>query len=782
MEFATTGGGVLDIENASFNWYLNLLQSFSVRLVNVSVFDNITLTECASPIIWSHVGVGQSAALSNYAMLSSLCFAGGTMDRCVWTRAVITASGNYVQSWTDLSGFTVTNERIHSYEDIRGNSSTGCQLLNRVTSATFTDGTRIGGRSALVTCTDVTFTRTTYADRTFGNTITTVSQYVFDLTTNCLRCTFDGIDFGGLHMTQANSGLMSVGAAGCTAIKLRNIGTYAAPVSLGSPRRDKVDWTRVTTTATVTSVAHGLMTGNSFYVVVSSVVAAITVGLKTVVAAATADTFTFACINAGAASGTISFFGTMCANVVVFATSSAANNVELKRVYAPHTRTNLYTADNSAKNIRMENVYSDYLNAFTVPILNGTQRAVTGLPTLAAQTSVYGTHWFGNFIADVNANDASTWTRATTTCTVTSVDHALRTGLFINVTVSSSETAVVLGQKTVTVIDSDTFTFACLNAGDASGTLTINPFISRIGVLMNEPTADTTAQVTFDAGGAAFTSKGSIFMPTIGDQVTFEHPDYVLGHTKFNIAEPVMGVGTLTNYNVTYALDLNDGAGFGSFKNLSFRCLGAGGTNGSTTVTMTDTTGVAVNDYVFGTNVAPLNRVVSIDSGTNITVEKANTGTVSGILRFNQIPNEAGIDASVGFKMRLRIATVTTNATAPTYIYVFTDSTAVSRGYQYPLDLVPLEVTVQDAFGAPIQNARVAIYNSSTDQELLNALTDINGVAAGTTSFVSNTNLYIRSRKNSIGFTRYINNDSSGLLESTGFSSIVTLLSDTIAS
>jgi len=64
-----------------------------------------------------------------------------------------------------------------------------------------------------------------------------------------------------------------------------------------------------------------------------------------------------------------------------------------------------------------------------------------------------------------------------------------------------------------------------------------------------------------------------------------------------------MAGGTLTNYEITYSIDKNDGSGFSAFKNLSYTRAGATGTTGLFVINMTSTTGVAVNDYVFGTNV-----------------------------------------------------------------------------------------------------------------------------------------------------------------------------------
>lgn len=693
-EFATTGGGVLDIDKACFNWYLNLNQPFSVALSNVGVLTTLIVTECASPITWSHVGVGQEAAVSTFGLSMSLCFAGGTITDCVWTRATLAASGNYCVSLADVSGLTFTRDRAHSLGGARGNATTGAATITRAVDCSWMDCTIAGGRCLLVTCTDCTFTDTVYYDHPATTTPVTNPMYTFELTSNCLRTKIDGLTFGGLTMCQPYSGILSVGAAGCTDTKLRNLGTYASPLDLGAAQQDDVTWTRVTTTATVTKVGHGLKVNDIVYCLISSSIAAIVVGAKTVASTPTADTFTFTCLNAGAASGTLTYYPTMSALLFTCATGAAANDVEVKRCYTTHTRTNLFTADNSSKNILIENAFADFIGVPLTPMLNGKAKGIASTPSLAAQTSCYGTHWLDFFTRPITASVAGVaWTRATTTATVTSVDHGLITGSLLNVTVTSSAAAIVLGQKSITVTGADTYTFTCLNAGAASGTLTMVPLVDRIGIVMNEATAETAGIYTFDSGAPAFTSAGGLYQPVIGDQTTFETPDYVIGHTGFPIAEAVMAGGTIANYELTYSIDKNDGSGFSAFRNLYYPRAGGGGSNGSTTVTMTSTTGVAAGDYVWGTNIAPNAKVVTVDNATTVTVDLANVGVVSGVLRFNQAPSETGIDAQDGFKLRVRIRTSTTNATAITSVYVITTSTATSRAYQYPLDLGTLTLT-----------------------------------------------------------------------------------------
>ena len=154
----------------------------------------------------------------------------------------------------------------------------------------------------------------------------------------------------------------------------------------------------------------------------------------------------------------------------------------------------------------------------------------------------------------------------------------------------------------------------------------ISTTVGRIGLFMNEATAQTVNQVTL-ANGANFTSAGGLYMPVIGHSVLFETPNFIIGHTAFTNTALVMAGGTSTNYGYKYQIDKNDGAGWST-----------------ESVTLTPTTlGTALNGLT-------------------------------------------GISASLGFKLRLRVTTSTTNATAITSIYLVTATTAVAQDNLYPLD------------------------------------------------------------------------------------------------
>jgi hypothetical protein len=87
--------------------------------------------------------------------------------------------------------------------------------------------------------------------------------------------------------------------------------------------------------------------------------------------------------------------GTVCA----IATGAAAQDIKLQRIFTSLTRTNLYSGDNSSTRITVDNCMGDYADVPVNNMLNVLCRGVGATPTYAAQTAVYGTHWFDHFIS-----------------------------------------------------------------------------------------------------------------------------------------------------------------------------------------------------------------------------------------------------------------------------------------------------------------------------------------------------------------------------------------------
>lgn len=684
-------GAVISIDKVMCAWYALLQQAYSISLNNSGFNDTLRVEELATAADWSYLCVGNTAAQNNTGLNMSINLAGGTLSYSVFCRYTHAASSEYTCSLTDLDGWTFSNVTSRMIAATRSNGSTGEWILNRVKNTTWSNCKNIGGQMYMSACANVTINDIVYVDVPAGTTPNSNAMYV--LTTSpggCSNITLDGVSFGGLTLVQPYSGLF-YGAGGVVKARIRNIGSAATPLDLGGARQDGVSWSRVTTTATVTKTAHGLKANDVIYVIVCSDTSAIAVGSKTVASAPTADTFTFTCTNGGASSGTLSYYPTM--SGYVFYSANAPYDFKAQRCYTTHCRTSVFRVDNSVKKITVENVWGDFPTGPTVAGLNMHTKGVGGSSALTAQTNpVYGSHWLDYYSGDCPSNlSGVAWSRTTTTATVTSSGHGLRSGERVIVTVTSDAAAIVLGIKAITVISASQFTFTCLNAGAASGTLSFVPANGAIAIVANEASAETASYVTKDSGNPNFTASGTVYFPSIGDQMTWEMPYFCIGHGLFPIAEVIMGAGTLADYEILYQID--QGSGYSSWKNLSYRRTGAGGSGGSTTVTMTDTTGVAVNDYVFGTGIAPFAKVQSIDSGTNITVDIANTGAVSGTLRFNQLPSETVSDVSVGFKLKVRVIARVNASAAWSYLAIRTYSTSTDRSYQYPLDTATVQMT-----------------------------------------------------------------------------------------
>ena len=325
FDLTTTGGGVIEMDKVNLAWYPSISQAYSVSMVDVGILTQLSLSEVAQPMTLTRVCVGQEAANTQTGLIMNLCFAGGTITDVHVTRAGL-ATAVYIATLTDIAGFTFNNLRLNS-RLVKANVGAGSVLATRVVDCDFTNTKIVGAKAILVACTDVSFTTTSYADVVTGTTATTAAQNnsVFELVTaNSSGLKFDGIDFFGLTNVHPYLQILNVGVAGCSNIKLRNIGTSpSSPLSLGSANQ----------------TAYLINIGNGF----------------------------------------------------------AASDVKVQKCFVSNTRTGLYTVDNSSTRITFENVMGDYADVPVASGLNMLHKGVGSTPTYAAQTGVYGTHWWDHF-------------------------------------------------------------------------------------------------------------------------------------------------------------------------------------------------------------------------------------------------------------------------------------------------------------------------------------------------------------------------------------------------
>lgn len=272
QEFVTTAAGDIDIDKAVFQWYGNFLQAYRADVTNSAWNDTLILQEIASPINVDNVIVSPTQTQLNNALNMVSCFGGGTFQNANLARFSLAASGAYVCVCNYVTGVTFSNVKSRTLLN-RGNASTGCWNSTQAVNCTWTGCMNIGGQFAAVGHQGSTFTNHVHIDQFSGTTGTTNAHYAFTFSTGSNNITIDGVTFGGLTNLQPYSGLVSYTAS--YNLLMKNIGTYASKLSLGSTNasavifnsggnNDGITLKRVYTTNTRTGLWATVNSDNNF--------------------------------------------------------------------------------------------------------------------------------------------------------------------------------------------------------------------------------------------------------------------------------------------------------------------------------------------------------------------------------------------------------------------------------------------------------------------------------------------------------------------------------------
>jgi len=745
-DFTMTGAGAVDIDKASMCWYLSSSQAFSLTLTNSGFMSSVLATKIADAVSATNICIGQEAAnVTGSGLEVYYCEGGTTLKNVVVTQAEFTGTGaGGVLYISRCSNVTMIDCVAWLYK-FRTSATKRCEVF--ATPSLVTKRLHgVGVHLYLNSCSGMSVTDTKYTDTTGLRRPNTFPPSAILADGIPSSGVISGLKFIG-YRAQNYAMLASVMGAVRGPLKVRNFGSPTAPLETGDgPYCDK-SWSRVTTVCTVTHVAHGLIVGDLIPVYWCSSTAAVALADKTVTAV-TADTFDFACTNAGDASGTLSYYFTPLNGGVNAGGSSNTQNLTVQRVYQKFTRT-LNTSDNSNSKNALESCFVTFNPfAYTFPF-NTNNDALHKFANQAtgASASVYGTTWMDGPSRTLPDTYDYTWTRSgiTVTLTTTSGYHNVRylsTEVF-EVLTSSDESALNTGFNTLITVTTagDTANKLRLtgyNTGASSGTATAAcAQLGEITIAMNEGTAEST-HYTFTAGSPLFTGAGTLRMPTVGDQVVFESPYWIKGHTGFVTAVPVMHTATIATFWIEYQIDT--GSGYSAWKT-AFRQTAtavADGTAGAATVVQVAAADswISDGDHIQTTTYGEINRIAEVVSGggtTTLTLNKNHNTTfsnralvVNGICRENP-----SIDWEIGFKLKVRVTTLiagtgATNTVGPITFKTFT--TAASRQIQLPLDVNT--VTVNGLVtGSRIKATKVS------DGSLITNIAESSGAATFTTEY-----------------------------------------------
>ncbi len=231
QKFVTTAAGDIKLANCVFQWYGNFLQAYRADVVNSALSDSLVLQEIAAAVNVNNVIVSPTQAQVNNALNMLSCFGGGTFQNALLARFSLAASGAYVNVCNFNKGITFSNVKSQTLLN-RGNATTGTWTATQNVDCSWSGCIDIGGRHLAVGAQRATFTNPRYADNFSGITGTGNPHYAIDLTSGCVAPVVNGMDFIGLANVHPYNGLVS--ASACYGVKVRNVGSAASPLNLGS--------------------------------------------------------------------------------------------------------------------------------------------------------------------------------------------------------------------------------------------------------------------------------------------------------------------------------------------------------------------------------------------------------------------------------------------------------------------------------------------------------------------------------------------------------------------
>ena len=791
--FTTTGAGVVDHEYAYGDYYYNTSQAYQFKLNHCATFDAIGISELATAVDMQDVGVSMVQALDIVTLTMTSCFAGGLIDKAKFLRGNTPGTNDHATSFSLCAGQWISNTTAgiiqtprssglgYNVSQCRGMTFDWCRGIN-------------GGAFTMTTCSDINITNYDHVDRHLGSQNAVSATYAFVVRTKCARITIDGVTEGfngSIARQHAYAGLFNVTSS--DDITLRNAGTRAAPLGNAVRRNERA----------AIYVSGG---NNSGIRIQRCYVTAVRTNTLTdvnsdkgvtyeSVSAPHLDTYLPQTALVSSLNGTVkgcrASLTSVAANASVYGTHIQDWFTAPTRALGTYTwASSIITVTSATHNLQS----GEYV---TVVFTSG---GLSGQTLCLPVHSVTSATVFVLFKATSGASgNCIVYPRITTVA-----DQYTQAGvLSIPMIEATTETAAA-----VTVTGTAAFTSApalTLPATNDEVVIEMQHFAYGHTGFFAAPAAVTGA---FAAQGASYTWAANVLTVTftahgylVGDWVycdatTGTLPDgfyQITGITSANVFTVALsGSGTAGNvnlqrlFNVRYQLRTPSTGYSGTWKNLWLQRPGAR-TAGSAVVTMADTTGVAVGDYVFGNSIgdttgtynsAPA-KVLSVDSSTQITLTRtANATDSTQLLTFSALPNES-ISASVGFKIKVSVKADTPGTPmAVRYITIPTTTTAAAQDNLYPLDTVTVSIEVLDATTKdPIQNARVFIETDPGAVELLNDLTDVNGLISFEYALVGTEPITGRVRKASSA-PYYRTGDITGTITDAGFSATILMIRD----
>lgn len=786
--FYANGAGRWRVTGVSSTWRQNLItNAYEIYAADSSFCHSLTISGNATEYELDNICVSTPVddGIANSALTFSSAFVGGTATDCVFSIGKTDGVSKYPLSITTSANSSFDNCKFMS----SGMPSTGGAAVSSSIAANFTFencyfiGRQVHSQSSAFIATDCTF-----GGITAGDPWENGSGLVWlTLSNKCSEFLYEDWTFPESECLGKSTFIALSGASSNN--KFRNLGSYLSPVSSRSAIIYDAAWSRSGTTITVTATAHGFRTGDFIRTLWSSASNTTGLGLE-IITYIDANTFSFVGVGSGDTSGTVSLIRIWTSSVITC--SGGSENNEFQNIFVDGCYSLTADITNTSYTTTLLNVSGGIAAGLTLGGNDMITRGVQGNNATPGATAAQYGHSFtdGSTLPSPTTTGgiADTWARTVGSVVVTSVDHGLDTQntriRLYDMSDPAALGATAITWELVTALTKDTFLLTGANTGATTGTLTWDVPTDTLNIFMNEESADV-SRYTINSGTPAFTGAGALAALTVGDEIEWEMPEYLINYTGFpnipiatTLAETEAAQGV---YRFTYDIATDDGAFSGTYKNLSLFYASTGGTSGTAIMNFASTTNIAVNDKITGPYVPRGAYVVSVDSATQITISANLTANAAGSYSFNHLPNET---FTTNFKLKVRQTTVTTNTLSNTYVAIPLSSDATSRAQVYPIgETVTLTVTAKDSETlAAIENARVYIKADSggdlpVDTLIATGVTNVSGVFSTTVAYTSDQPIIGWARK-ATGSPLYKQSQIVGTITSTGFETTSALVPD----
>jgi hypothetical protein len=233
-EWVTTSAGAIDLEYLyCTSGYFNFDQAYSLKMKNCFIFDTTVINEIAIAIDIEGLAVGMYGAIDTLTLNMNSNFAGGLIKRSRFERGNVPGAYDHAISINYCKDLILDNVQGGIIQYTRSTGYT-CYVsyCDNITINAFQN---LNNRINFVASFNVTVNNIDHCDRYNGRTNTNTLYGAIRIDTGCKNCVIDGITFGfGGEIPDCHPIDNIVAVIASSDIKLRNIGTYNAPLSGGT--------------------------------------------------------------------------------------------------------------------------------------------------------------------------------------------------------------------------------------------------------------------------------------------------------------------------------------------------------------------------------------------------------------------------------------------------------------------------------------------------------------------------------------------------------------------